>query len=312
MQLWLGGAAALMTGCLLASLSRAGILGAAIGLLAFVAVSRSRNRVGGGAVWLLAALAATPAPSTMSNLGTLALRLRETTEQGPWGRPAIWRDTWRMARDFPLTGVGAGAFQRGMLAYQRGSRLFFFNHAHDEYLQLVAEGGLLLCVPAAAALGSAIVLIAMRLRRDRTPIYWIRLGAASGMMAIAVQSFWDTGLRTPANGILFAVIAAMALHHRGAPPVVLPARAASRLAPPHRGDIREPASTTRRSRVLDRDPIPAGCAGRTASRTGTSNISAACNPTIGSQCRAAVRRSPGTTERRTPAASAAGCSRCGR
>ena len=55
-----------------------------------------------------------------------------------------------MASDFWLTGVGAGAFQRGMLVYQEGSRLFFFNHAHDEYLQLLAEGGLLVAVPAAS------------------------------------------------------------------------------------------------------------------------------------------------------------------
>jgi hypothetical protein len=33
------------------------------------------------------------------------------------------------------------------------------------------------------------------------------------MIAVAVQSIWDTGLRTPANGALFAVLAAIALHN---------------------------------------------------------------------------------------------------
>ena len=80
--------------------------------------------------------------SAYGNLGGLAGRMQATTEQGEWGRPVIWHDTWRMASDFLLTGVGAGAFERGMLLYQEGSRLFFFNHAHDEYLQLLAEGGL--------------------------------------------------------------------------------------------------------------------------------------------------------------------------
>ena len=87
------------------------------------------------------------------------MRLQETTEQGEWGRPVIWHDTWRMASDFPLTGVGAGAFERAMLVYQEGSRLFFFNHAHNEYLQLLAEGGLLIAVPAAIAVLAAIVLM---------------------------------------------------------------------------------------------------------------------------------------------------------
>jgi O-antigen ligase len=192
-------------------MSRAGILGGGIGLLTFVLFSRKRSR--GGTMLLVAALTALVVlASGASNLGPLAMRLRETTEQGTWGRPAIWRDTWRMASDFLLTGVGAGAFQRGMLLYQEGSRLFFFNHAHDEYLQLIAEGGLLLCVPAAMALCAGVAMIATYLRRDRTPIFWVRAGAMSGMIAVAVQGIWDTGLRTPANGVLFAVIAAIALH----------------------------------------------------------------------------------------------------
>lgn len=211
-QLWLGGAAVLMTGCLLASMSRAGILGGAIGLTVFIVFAR--KRIGRGAVaWMVAGLIGLFAMASMyANLGKLAMRLQETTEQGTWGRPAIWRDTWRMASDFRLTGIGAGAFERGMLVYQQGSRFFFFNHAHDEYLQLLAEGGLLVAVPAALALLAAIALMIHYLRTDRTAMFWVRAGAISGIVAVAVQSIWDTGLRTPANGVLFAVIAAAALY----------------------------------------------------------------------------------------------------
>ena len=212
-QLWLGGAAVLMTGGLLASMSRAGILGGFIGLMTFVALSRQRIRGRVSLVWMSAGLAAMVVMGSMyANLGMLVMRLQETTEQGTWGRPAIWRDTWRMASDFWLTGVGAGAFQHGMLAYQEGSRLFFFNHAHDEYLQLLAEGGLIVVVPAAIAVLAAVVLMANHLGADRTAMFWVRAGAISGLIAVAVQSIWDTGLRMPANGALFAVIAAIAAH----------------------------------------------------------------------------------------------------
>jgi O-antigen ligase len=212
-QLWLAGAAVLMTGGLLASMSRGGILGAGIGLFVFVVLSRQRIRGGSGIAWMIAGLVALVVmASAYANLGTLALRLQETTEQGAWGRPVIWRDAWRMASDFLLTGVGAGAFQRAMLVYQQGSRLFFFNHAHNEYLQLLAEGGLLLAVPASIALLTGAVLMARTLGADRTPVFWIRAGAICGVVAVAVQSVWDTELRTPANGVLFAVIAAIALH----------------------------------------------------------------------------------------------------
>jgi O-antigen ligase len=212
-QLWLGGAAILMTGGLLASMSRAGILGGGAGLIAFITLSRKRLTGGAGVAWMAGGLAAMVViASAYANLGGLAMRMRETTEQGDWGRPVIWHDTWRMVSDFPLTGIGAGAFQRAMLVYQEGSRLFFFNQAHNEYLQLLAEGGLLIAVPAAIAVLAAIVLMRQSLDADRSPIFWVRAGASCGVLAVAVQSIWDTGLRTPANGVLFAVIAAVALH----------------------------------------------------------------------------------------------------
>jgi O-antigen ligase len=212
-QLWLGGAAVLMTGGLLGSLSRGGIFGGAIGLLGFILLSRTRRSRGGGLFWMVAGLGALVAATTVyAKLGQLALRMQETTELGEWGRRVIWHDTWRMASDFRWTGVGAGAFQQGMLVYQQASRLFFFNHAHDEYLQVLAEGGVLIAVPAAIALFAGIVAMASHLRADGSAIFWIRAGAIAATVAAAVQSVWDTALRTPANGVLFAVVAAVALH----------------------------------------------------------------------------------------------------
>ena len=212
-QLWLGGAAVLMTGGLLGSLSRGGIFGGATGLLVFVLLARARLSRTRGLPWIAAGLIAMAALATRyANLGALALRMQETTEFGEWGRRVIWHDTWAMATDFRWTGVGAGAFQQGMLVYQQAPRQFFFNHAHDEYLQLLAEGGILVAVPSALALAAAIVLLARQLRTDRSAIFWVRAGAIAGIAAVAVQNVWDTALRTPANGVLFAVVAAIALH----------------------------------------------------------------------------------------------------
>ena len=212
-QLSLAGSAVLMTAGLLASLSRAGTLGAGAGLALFVVLSGRRIRGAAGRLWIGAALALmVVAASLYGNIGGLLLRMQSTTEQGEWGRPVIWRDTWRMAQDFRLTGIGAGAFEHAMLQYQQGSRLFFFNHAHNEYLQILAEGGLLVAVPAALALLAAIGLMATYASRDRTSMFSVRAGAIAGLFAVAVQSVWDTGLRMPANGVLFAVVAAIALH----------------------------------------------------------------------------------------------------
>jgi len=71
-------------------------------------------------------------------------------------------------------------------------------------------------IPAAVAILTGIRQIVLRLRRDDSTIFWIRVGAASGMVAAAVQSVWETGLRMPANAALFALLAAIALHDAGA------------------------------------------------------------------------------------------------
>ncbi|MGB7218039.1 MAG: O-antigen ligase family protein [Vicinamibacterales bacterium] len=212
-DLWLAASACLMMGGLLGSLSRAGIIGGAAGLVTFVWLSKIHVSKGHRIIGVAAALGAMIAIATMyANMGALTVRMNRALELGVAGRRAIWSDTWQMAGDFWLTGVGTGAYERGMLVYQQGSREFFYNHAHNEYLQMLAEGGALLAVPVAVALVAGVRLVARRLRADRSPLFWLRAGAASGIIAVAVQSIWDTGLRVPANDALFAVMAAIATY----------------------------------------------------------------------------------------------------
>ena len=139
-----------MIAALVLSLSRSGIIAAAaeaiVGLALSLKAGERRGHVaiaaaGIGAVAISIAL-------VMPRTSELIARFDRTlTIRGADGRTAIWRDTRAMIRDFPWTGVGAGAYPTGMLVYQQGSRLFFNNHAHDEYLQVIAEGGALVAVP---------------------------------------------------------------------------------------------------------------------------------------------------------------------
>jgi len=211
---WLGGSACLMTAALLTSLSRSGLTGAAVSLAFFLWLSRHRMSHRGRTSFLVAAAAILLIAAAYVNVGALTDRVGETLEAGLGGRRTIWRETVPMVRDFWLTGVGGGAYERGMLVYQRSKGLFYFNHAHDEYLQVAAEGGVLLGLAALIALVAAACLVWQRLGGDRAPTFWMRAGAASGMVAVAVQSVWHTGLRMPANAVLFAVIAAVSVHRR--------------------------------------------------------------------------------------------------
>jgi O-Antigen ligase len=216
--LWLGASVVLMTAALLSSLSRSGLFGGTaaacvLALLASRRVPRSRmawSLVGFGVLIAVA--------SFYVNVAALAERISYTLPSNLGGRLTVWRETWPIARDFPLTGIGLGAFERAMLVYQQSTRLIFFNHAHNEYLQLLVEGGLVLVVPAFLALVGALVAAGAHLHADRTPIFWIRAGAVSGLAAVAAQNVWDTGLRMPANAVLFAIVAAAAMFRPAATP----------------------------------------------------------------------------------------------
>jgi O-antigen ligase len=212
-MLWLGASLCLMAAVLLASTSRSGVVGAVTGLLMLLVLGRGRMS-GRQLAWLLAGIVAIGFVATAYvNLPALTARFDSVfaPDLGR-GRTTIWRDTWPMARDFWRTGIGVGAFERGMLAYEPRPFDLFINHAHNEYLQLLVEGGVPLAAMAAFTILAGWRETAGRLRRDATSMGWIRAGAVAGMVGVAVQSVWDTGLRMPANGVLFAVMAAIALY----------------------------------------------------------------------------------------------------
>ena len=197
-----------MSAALLTAMSRSGLTGACA-LACFVWLSRRRTGHRGRALLLAGVTVVLAVAVTYANVGALADRVGETMAGGIGGRRVIWSDTWPMVQDFWLTGIGAGAYQRGMLVYQQHLRgHFYFNHAHNEYLQLAAEGGVLLGITAAAAVLTGIRQIGSPARRhDRSSGF--RVGAASGMSPRRC-SVWEVGLRMPAPQHLRA-LAAIAL-----------------------------------------------------------------------------------------------------
>ena len=208
----------LMVASLMVALSRSGLVGAAAATLTLWALAEQhlhRERrawlLGGIGVVALAAL-------FFANASAVATRIGDTIDRGMGGRLEIWRATMPMIKDFWRTGVGAGAYERAMIVYQPTPHETYFNHAHNEYLQLLAEGGLLLAIPAVLAAVAAVRCIRSRLADDRSALYWVRIGAVSGMAGAAVQSLWETGLRRPANLLLFALLAAFAMHSASQPP----------------------------------------------------------------------------------------------
>jgi O-antigen ligase len=101
-----------------------------------------------------------------------------------------------------------------MILYQTGDRSLHFQEAHNDYLQIAAEGGLLVGVPALLVLMIFVRDVRRRFRESpkEGTTYWLRVGAAIGLLAIGLQSLFEFSLQMPGNAALFAVLAAIALH----------------------------------------------------------------------------------------------------
>jgi O-antigen ligase len=212
-------AACLLLVALIRTLSRSGLLGIATAAAVGLVLRLGRRHAGGHAIWWVAGGAVIVVALTLAQLSpsTLGVRL-STFRVSAGGRFLIWHDTMPILRDFWLTGTGAGTYLTSMLIYQRSSPGWLYNQAHNHYLQVMSEGGLLLGIPVFAALAIYARDARRWLAADKSGMYWIRAGAFCGLAGLAVQNFWETGLTMPANAVLAAIVAAIVVHDP-APPV---------------------------------------------------------------------------------------------
>jgi O-antigen ligase len=210
---WLGASITALTIALLLSLSRSAALG--LSLSGTVTLFLSRRALAPAHVRGLFVSMALLLGFAVSLADLSAVRERIVgAPAAVASRVTIWRETVPVVRHFLSTGTGAGTYELAMRVYQRSDRRVFFNQAHNHYLQLAAEGGLLLVVPFLMAAVAFVRTAHRRLALDTTGLRWIRVGAACGLGAVAVQSVWETGLTMSANAALAAILAALVVHER--------------------------------------------------------------------------------------------------
>ena len=143
---------------------------------------------------------------------TLWARFNAGDGGGLIGRKGAWIDALTVVQAFPFTGTGLNTFGHVMHRYQVHNPEMYFREAHNDYLQLAAEGGLLVAIPVAVLLVIFVSEVRRSFRENGPSTFWIRAGAATGLCAIALQELVDFSLQIPANGALCAVLAAIVLH----------------------------------------------------------------------------------------------------
>lgn len=126
-----------------------------------------------------------------------------------YGRAGIWKASLPMIADYPVMGVGLGSYPTAYTRYDPASGLFLVNAAHNDYLQLVCETGLIGALILMLFLWS-LVRLCQRAMNDENPFgSAVAVGATVGCLGILAHSLGDFHLQAPGAGLLFLLLIAV-------------------------------------------------------------------------------------------------------
>jgi O-antigen ligase len=125
----------------------------------------------------------------------------------------LWRDTLAIVRDFRWFGTGLNTYGVSTLVYPMSDPSRHIMEAHNDYVQILSEGGIVLAAAAAFVVVQVVRAIRAAFTQPQSPsLYWVRIGATLGLIAIAIQELTDFSLQMPGNAVLFVLLGAIAMH----------------------------------------------------------------------------------------------------
>lgn len=133
-------------------------------------------------------------------------------QESLWNRTQPARDSIAMIRDFPFFGVGLGVWPEIYPKYAPAPwEGVYMNAAHDEYVQFLAEVGLVGLVLGGGLLVLATTRVASGLMSVAPDLFPTAAACAGALAGIAIHSLFDFPLRIPANAILATICLAILL-----------------------------------------------------------------------------------------------------
>ena len=127
------------------------------------------------------------------------------------GRSKLWGETITLVRAYPVFGCGLGGYESAFPKYKVSGPLVRDDYAHNDYLQFLAEMGIM--GPAILfLLAGATVRAAFRSALDtsNSRTWSLALGCAGSLTAILLHSTADFNLSIPANAMVVSWIAGIA------------------------------------------------------------------------------------------------------
>jgi O-antigen ligase/Tfp pilus assembly protein PilF len=127
-------------------------------------------------------------------------------------RLEIWKDSSNIIKDFPLLGTGFGSFVDIYPKYRTIAADAVVDHAHNDYIELLSEGGFLAF---SAFIWFLITLFyksyrVFKKRHEQYSIYLL-IACITGITSILIHSLTDFNLHIGANGLYFFFLAGSAV-----------------------------------------------------------------------------------------------------
>jgi O-antigen ligase len=127
-------------------------------------------------------------------------------------RLQMWRESVGLIRAYPWFGCGLGGFESAFGRFQVSLPTFTVDYAHNDYLQSMAELGVVGATIAAAFVG-AVLSKAIRAtgRQEAGDGRYLAIGCLGSIIAMLLHSLVDFNLQIPANSLVLAWISGISL-----------------------------------------------------------------------------------------------------
>ena len=193
---------------LLVCFARTGAIGAWLGLcggVLLIMATNSRSRKFGLVLLIAVVLGAVFVLGRQGHLGALSV-----SDIGAVDRMNMWRSAVQMIRDRPVLGQGLNTFMSNYLAYWVGGERQP-RYAHNCYLQVAAETGLIGLLTFLVLLGLLFARLVRRLPHLHSNDQMILVGLTTGLFAFVLHAAVDTDFYSLRQAAMFWVFAGLAL-----------------------------------------------------------------------------------------------------
>lgn len=129
-----------------------------------------------------------------------------TSEQSRVNRALIWESTIEMVKERPFLGSGFGAYATAITKFDPTNGRFYLQQAHSDYLEILANGGLVAAILFAVfgvLTGSRMITNLRSSDRFRQACCF---GALIGIFGVMIHSFLDFGLHVMVNALVFIAL----------------------------------------------------------------------------------------------------------